>query len=135
MEPLLQVLIPLLLAPLLLIRTSAASTCTTSTVVPGSSASNDELKKKVLAVSKPSEDDNDAFFKELSECRGKPVIFSLIPCYTELYVPLYETGKVMKPLTELFPATISEMAYPDLLQKCEEIYEMISFSFTHAQQI
>ena len=62
-EPLLQVLIPLLLAPLLLIRTSAASTCATSTFVPGNSASNDELKKKVLADSKPSEDDNDAFFK------------------------------------------------------------------------
>ena len=117
--------------------TSAASTCTTSTFA-GNSASGDELppvKKKVLAVSNPSEDDKDAFFKELSECRGKPVILSLIPCYNESYVPLYETGKVMKPLTELFSATISKLAYPDLLQKCEEIYETISFSFTQAQQV
>ena len=50
-----------------------------------------------------------------------------IPCYNELYILLYDTGKVMKPLTELFSATISELAFSDLLQKCEEIYEIVSF--------
>ena len=44
----------------------------------------------------------------------KTVILSLIPCYNESYVPLYETGKAMKPLTELFSTTISKLAYPDL---------------------
>ena len=44
----------------------------------------------------------------------KTVILSLIPCYNnESYVPLYETGKAMKPLTELFSSTISKL--------CEEI--------------
>ena len=116
----------------------AASTCATDTFTGDNSASIDELplaKKKKLVVSKPSEDEKDAFFKELSECRGKPVILSLIPCYSKSYVPLYETGKVMKPLTELFSTNISKLAYPDLLQKCEEVYETVSFSFTQAQQV
>ena len=118
--------------------TPAASTCATDTFTGDNSASIDELplaKKKKLVVSKPSEDEKDAFFKELSECRGKPVILSLIPCYSKSYVPLYETGKVMKPLTELFSTNISKLAYPDLLQKCEEVYETVSFSFTQAQQV
>ena len=34
-------------------------------------------KKKVFVVSEPSEDEKDAFYKELSQCKGKPVILSL----------------------------------------------------------
>ena len=81
------------------------------------------LRRKALAVSRPSEDDKDAFFKELSECRGKPVILSLILCCNESYV----NRKGDEALTELFSATISKLAYPDLLQKCEEIYDTMSF--------
>ena len=101
-------------------------------------ASSDKLtsaKKKGLMVLKPSEDDKDAFLKELSQCKEKPVILSLIPGYNERYVPLYEAGNVMKPLTELHSAAALKLSYPDLLEKCEEIYETISFSFSQAQQV
>ena len=37
-------------------------------------------------VLKPSEDDKDVFLKELSQCKEKPVILSLIPGYNERYV-------------------------------------------------
>ena len=92
-------------------------------------------KKTVFVVSKPSEDEKDAFYKELSQCKGKPVILSLIPDYSEPYIPLCESGKLMKPLTELHSAAALKLSYPELLQKCEDIYETISFSFSQTQQV
>ena len=39
----------------------------------------------------------------------------------------------MKP--ELHSAAALKLSYPDLLEKCEEIYETILFSFSQAQQV
>ena len=102
------------------------------------STSSDEpppTKKKVFVVSKPSEEEKEAFYAELSQCKGKPVILSLIPDFNESYIPLYETGKTMKPLTELHSTAALKLSYPDLLQKYEELYETVSFSFNQAQQV
>ena len=41
----------------------------------------------------------------------------------------------MKPLTELHSVTALKLSYPELLQKCEDIYETVSFSFSQAQQV
>ena len=105
------------------------------TDTPASSEELPQAKKKGFVALKPTEDERDAFFKELSQCKEKPVILSLIPGYNEPYIPLYEAGKVMKPLTELYSAAALKLSYPDLLQKCEEIYEVVSFSFNQAQQV
>ena len=45
------------------------------------SNSNDEStqpSKKVFTIPKPTEDDIDDFYKELSKCKGKPAVLSLI---------------------------------------------------------
>jgi len=60
-----------------------------------------QVKKRPSLVSKPNDDDKLAFFDELSQSGGSPVILSLITSYNEACIPLYEAGKVMKPLTEL----------------------------------
>ena len=75
------------------------------------------------------------FFEEWSQSGGSPVILSLIARYNEAYTPLYEVGKVMKPLTELHSAETMKLSYPELLQKCEEVFETISFSFSQAQKV
>ena len=103
----------------------------------GSSASDElqqQMKKRPI-VSKPSEEDKHAFFEELSQSGGSPVILSLIAHYNEAYVPLYEAGKVMKPLTELHSAETMKLSYPELLLKCEEVFKTISFSFSQAQKV
>ena len=41
----------------------------------------------------------------------------------------------MKPFTELYSVVALKVSYPDLLQKCEEIYETASFSFNQAHQV
>jgi len=40
----------------------------------------------------------------------------------------------MKPLTELHLAEAMKLSYPELLQKCEEVFETISFSFNQAKK-
>ena len=70
------------------------------TTEPGSSSSAKEVKRTPL-VSKPNEDDKDTFFEELSCSGGSPVILSLIASCNEVYILLYEAGKVMKPLIDL----------------------------------
>ena len=42
---------------------------------------------------------------------------------------------MMKPLTDLHSVAFSKLSYPELLQKCEEAYEAVSFSFSQAQQV
>ena len=103
-----------------------------------SSSGSDEpqqVKKRPSLVSKPNDDDKLAFFDELSQSGGSPVILSLISGYNEAYIPLYEAGKVMKPLTELHSVDNSKLPYPELLQKCEEVLETVSFSFSQAQKV
>jgi len=69
----------------------------------------------------------------LSQSGGNPVILSLITGYNGACIPLYEAGKVMKPLTDLHSVAFSKLPYPELLQRCEEAYEVVSFS--QAQQV
>jgi len=104
----------------------------------GSSTSDElqpQVKKRASLVSKPSDEDKHTFFEELSQSGGSPVILSLIAHYNEAYVPLYEAGKMMKPLTELYSAEAIKLPYPELLQKCEEVFEAVSFSFSQAQKV
>jgi len=51
-----------------------------------------QTKKRMLQVSKPNEEDKDAFLKELSQSGSR----SLVAGYNDTYIPLYEAGKVMK---------------------------------------
>ena len=76
-------------------------------------------------VLKPNEEDKNAFLKRVATIRGSPVILSLIAGYNDAYMPLYEAGKLMKPLTDLHSIPFSKLPYPELLQKCEEIYETV----------
>ena len=89
------------------------------------SASSDKLpptKKNVFVISKPNKDEKDTYYKELSQCNGKPVILSLITDCNEPYIfTLYEIGKAMKPFTELYSAATLKLSYPDLLHKHEEV--------------
>ena len=83
---------------------------------PDSSSNANEVQqaKKRTLVSKPNKEDKNYFFEELSQCGGNPVILSLIAGHTEAYIPLYEAGKVMKPLTDLHSTAFSKMPYPNL---------------------
>ena len=63
------------------------------------------------------------------------MILALIAEFNDSYVPIYETGIIPKPLTELNDAAAMKLKYPDLLQQCEEVFSTISFLFSQAQLV
>ena len=84
---------------------------------------------KKLIVSNPTDDELQAFYKELSKGDGQPVLLSLIPGFNEAYVP---ASGMPKPLTDLYNPDSMKLSYPELLQTCEQIYNSVSFTFDQA---
>ena len=64
----------------------------------------------------------DCFYKGLSEA-GKAVILSLIPGYADEYRALSCRGVLPDPLQSLFDRECLELTFPELLNKCETVYE------------
>ena len=59
-------------------------------------------------------------------------MLSLMADYNDSYVLETESGILFKPLTELHDPTAMKLAYNELLNKCEDIYETVSFTFNQA---
>ena len=85
---------------------------------------NNEKVKTVqrnVTVSTPTPDELDSFFKELSMAGSKPAILSLIPQYSDQYIPA--------PLSKQFPAVLTDLCnhdsfnleFDDLKHKCDNI--------------
>ena len=89
-------------------------------------------KKKIVSIPEPTENDLELFYNDLSKTRGKPVILSLLPNYNESYIPAYESGILPKPLTELHNPEAMKMTYLELLNKCEQTYQSVMFTFDQA---
>jgi hypothetical protein len=69
---------------------------------------NNEKVKTVqrnVTVSTPTPDELDSFFKELSMAGSKPAILSLIPQYSNQYIPA--------PLSKQFPAVLTDLCNHD----------------------
>jgi hypothetical protein len=74
-----------------------------------------------MSVSTPTPDELDSFFKELSMAGSKPAILSLIPQYSDQYIPA--------PLSKQFPAMFIDLCnqdsfnleFDDLKNKCDNI--------------
>ena len=88
-----------------------------------------------MTILKPSNDDIKSFYEEVSKSKGKPVILSLIPNHNTSYIPIYEVGTLMRPLTDLHDPKAMSLSYPDLLQKCDDIFNSYTFSFNQAAKV
>jgi len=58
-----------------------------------------------------------------------PVLLSLVAEFNDSYISLYEKGVLPKPLTHLYEATT-----PDLLNKCEQVYQGIALTAEQVYQ-
>jgi hypothetical protein len=84
---------------------------------------NEQMKtvQRNVTVSTPTPDELDSFFKELSMAGSKPAILSLIPQYSDQYIPA--------PLSKQFPAMLTDLCnqdsfnleFDDLKNKCDNI--------------
>ena len=100
----------------------------------GSSITEGEPVRKMKKVSVPKATDSelDIFYSDLSKAKGKPVLLSLMPKYSDSYIPETEAGVLPKPLTDLHDPMAMKMNYSDLLDRCESIYQSVSFTFSQA---
>ena len=82
--------------------------------------SSDPSLVKEEEMPEPTEEELQTLYRDLAAA-GKPTLLSLVPGYSDEYVPLSEKGVLPKPLTDLYNADYMDLAHPDLLVKCEEI--------------
>ena len=83
----------------------------------------------------PSKSELDCFFKKLSESGKKPVILSLVPEYSDAYVPLYKKGSLPMPLTEYCEEKYIKLNFPDLLVQCEVFFASLSITPAQAKEV
>jgi len=62
-------------------------------------------------------------------------VLSLMADYNDSCIPETEFGVLPKPLTELHDLTAMKLAYHELLNKCEYICEIVSFTFNQAVMV
>ena len=80
---------------------------------------------------KPSASELNNFYKTLSET-GKPAILSIVPDFSEAYVPLQVNGDLSSPLTN---KELLSLTYTDLLSECEKAYQGLSISSEQAKLV
>ena len=99
-----------------------------------SSNSGECSKVSTVSTSTPSQDELHSLYRELSKS-GKPVLLSLVPEFSESYVPMCMSGTIPQPLTDHFDKSYLDLSYPDLLNKCEEFYSSYSITPEQAKTI
>jgi len=55
--------------------------------------------KQSCKIPKPTDDDIQVYYEQLSKLKVNPVKLSLVSEFNDSYIPLYETGALPKPLT------------------------------------
>ena len=66
-------------------------------------------------ASKPTDSEMEQFFANLSLCEIQPAILSLIPKYSDTYVPKLSLSTLPQPLTSLHKSDYMKLEYNDLL--------------------
>lgn len=96
------------------------------------SESDDKCKKKKFEILPPTEEQLQNHYINITKTSGKPSLLSLVPGMNQLFIPKYVSGELPKPLTHLYDENALSLPLPELLLKCEEIYDSISVSVTQA---
>ena len=85
-------------------------------------------------MSNPSEEELQSLYRECA-AGPKPALLSLGPGFTDDYMLLSEKGVLSNPLSDLYKAEHLDLAHPDLLVKCEEIYSTVAVTSEEARNI
>ena len=96
-------------------------------IVPKLQASKDDTT--------PTDDDMELFFKNLSLCGTKPAILSLIPEYSNNYIPNTSLSNFPEPLTSLQKPDYLKLNYHDLLDVCEKLFVEITITDNMAKVV
>ncbi len=78
-------------------------------------------KPKSTSEKLSSYDEMNVFYESLSKCGTKPAVLSLIPGYSDDYVPKSTLPEFSQPLSMLYKPEYAEMDYHTLLNVCESV--------------
>ena len=73
-----------------------------------------------------TEEEKEAFYRELSLADTKPAILSLIPEYSHAYIPKISLPEFPLPLTALYNPNFLKLGYDELLHKCESVNVIVT---------
>ena len=68
---------------------------------------------------KPTEAEMADFFDSLSKCCTKPAVLSVVPTFSDKYVPKSSLVTFPKPLSTLYQSELLQLNYDELLARCE----------------
>ena len=89
----------------------------------------------MYTVSQPTQDEIQQLYINLSKTDGKPVLLSHTEGFSDPFIPASELPNFPKPLSELFDENATTMSYPDLLQRCDEVYNSYFITADQAELV
>ena len=108
---------------------------TSCPLIATSSSSPSTMYMSSNQIDRPTEEEMETLFKNLSECETKPALVSLVPGYCDLYIPKSECDCLPKPLGRLFKEELLQATYPELLKVSEETFLSISITSEQAKSL
>ena len=97
--------------------------------------SEPEPKRKAFTFAPPTDTDLFVLHSQLSTTSGRPVMLSHTEGFSDLYIPTARLPNFPKSLTELFDPNAIALAYPELLQNCNEIYDNLFITADQAELV
>ena len=103
-----------------------------------------QKRKVVLRTSEPepkrkaftfTDSDLSMLHSQLSTTSGKPVMLSHTKGFSDPYIPTARLPTFPKSLTELFDPNVIALAYPELLYKCDEVYDNLFITADQAELV
>lgn len=88
-----------------------------------------------LKVSKPTQEEANAFFKALHDCGSRSAILSVMPPFSDNFVPKPVTNVFPQVLTELRDENTFKLNFAELLEHCKGIRPKISVTQEQADAV
>ena len=86
-------------------------------------------------IPKPTQDELNDLYKQLDGIGRRPVLLSILPGYSDKFVPESETGILPPTLLSLFNEEFLELSYLELLKTCEESFASIRVTQQQAKHL
>ena len=104
--------------------TTAPYTCTAG-ITTSSITSHTTFVATSHAVIAASSTEQEALYATLNQAKVKPAILKLITPYSNFFIPVQTLPTFPKLITALYDNQTLLLTYPDLLTKCEKVFDSI----------
>ena len=86
------------------------------------------------AVPEPTDNELKQLYQSLSES-GKSVILSIVPPHSDMFVPSSSSDSFPITLTSLYNEDLLHVSYPELMNKCDDVFEHLEITCQQAENL